>query len=317
MSPADARGANPRPEGARRRVAVVYNPVSGTGTGRGAAVRVADACSRRGHVVELVPTRADVAVAETVRAAADGNADRLIVIGGDGTVTEAGAGMLESSRPVPLAIVPQGTANILALNLGIPRDTEDAIDVALGDRVVEIDVGRVNGEVFLLTIGTGLHAEMVARADREAKQRWGLAAYGIAGVQATRETRPVPHVLTLDGATEEVDATMVQVMNCGAVLRRSWECAPGVSPVDGLLDVIAYRAASIPEYLTAVAHIVRGAPTDTELVVHRRARTVRIETDPPVGIQRDGEQAGTTPASIEVAPRALPMVVGPDNPWSS
>lgn len=276
---------------------------------------MADACTRCGHVVELVPTRPEIPMAQTARKAASGG-DRLVAVGGDGTVTEVGAGLLTLDRTVPLAIVPHGTANILALNLGVPRDTDEAIDLALNGRVVEIDVGRLNGVPFLLTIGTGVHADLVARADRSAKKKWGIAAYGIAGLQATREARPVPYTLTLDGEVREIDATMVQVMNCGAVLRRAWECAPGVSPVDGLLDVIAYRAASIPEYLTAVAHIVRGAPTDTELVVHGRAAAVRIETERPVGIQRDGEEAGTTPAKIEVEPRALAVVVGSECPWT-
>ena len=244
------------------------------------------------------------------------SADRVIALGGDGTVSEVAAGILAAESGVPLAVVPLGTANILALNLGIPPDPATAVELAAGGDAWPIDIGRVNGEVFLLTVSTGLHAEMVARADRRSKRRWGLVAYGLAGWRANREVAPVLHRVICDGVAEEFEVTMMQVMNCGAVFRRAWELAPGVSPIDGTLDVLAYRAASIPEYMLAAAQVLRGAPTSTDLVEHRRAARVTIVTDPPVRVQRDGESAGRTPIEVDLLPRALPVVMPQGGPWA-
>jgi YegS/Rv2252/BmrU family lipid kinase len=242
--------------------------------------------------------------------------ERVIAMGGDGTVTEVAAGILAAGTGVPLAVVPLGTANILALNLGIPHDPAAALEVVVEGRACPIDVGRVNGEVFLLTVSTGLHAEMVARADRRSKRRWGLVAYGLAAWRANQEVAPVLHRVTCDGVAEEFEVTMMQVMNCGAVFRRAWELAPGVSPIDGTLDVLAYRAASIREYMLAAAQVLRGAPTSTDLVEHRRAARVTIATDSPLRVQRDGEAAGRTPIEVDVLPRALRVVMPEDGPWA-
>lgn len=296
------------------RLSIVYNPVSGSGAGEQAADHARAALERRGHAVVAYSTSADEPTCDVARRAAE-TADRVIAMGGDGTVTDVAAGILAAGARVPLAVVPVGTANILALNLGIPDAPAEAIELAVGGRIAPIDVGRVNGEIFLLTVSTGLHAEMVARADRESKRRWGLAAYGVAGWKANQEVERIPHRVSCDGSTEDFEVTMMQVMNCGAVFRREWELAPGVSPIDGTLDVLAYRAGSIPEYMLAAAQVLRGAPTSTDLVAHRRAVRVTIASDPPVRVQRDGEPAGRTPVEIDLLPLALPVVMPPDGPW--
>lgn len=224
-------------------------------------------------------------------------------------MVEAAAGLLAGAERPPLAIVPQGTANLLALNLGIPTDRESAIAAVFSDEVERIDCGRANGEPFLIAVGAGIHAEIVARADRASKRRWGVAAYGWAGWRASRGAEPARFQIEIDGEEIEIEATTVQVMNCASVLRRSWEFARGVSLVDGVLDVVAHRASTLAEHLVTAAAVVRGAPTDTDLVIHRPARRVVIAVDPPAPLQRDGELAGTTPVEIDVLPRALPVVL--------
>lgn len=264
--------------------------------------------------------------AELARAAAEEGADRIVAIGGDGTALEVAAGLLAAERPVPMAHVPRGTANVLALNLGIPFTLAGAIRSAVGGVVTRMDVGRLatdggtagpEAAPFLLSVGTGLHADIVERADRRAKRRWGAMAYVWAGWRLSGVAAPVRHRLTIDGEALEVEATMIQVMNCGAmVYRRSWTMGPGITPVDGLLDVVAFRARSRGEYARVATGVVRGAPTATPLVLHRRGARIRIESDLPVRIQRDGEPAGTLPVEIGVETRALPVVVPAGSPWA-
>ena len=247
----------------------------------------------------------------------DAGAERVVAIGGDGTVVEVAAGLLELSEPPPLAIVPQGTANLLALNLGVPHERESAIQAAFSSKVVRIDCGRANGEPFLIAVGAGVHADAIARADRSSKRRWGVAAYGIAGWHATRGVTPARFAVEIDGEEIEIEATTVQVMNVASVIRRGWEFARGVSPVDGILDVVAHRASNLAEQIVTAAAVVSGAPTATDLVVHRRGRRVRVDVDPPATVQRDGEIAGRTPVLIDVVPRALPIILPESSTWAS
>lgn len=255
--------------------------------------------------------------AELAKRAADEGAGRVVAVGGDGTAVEAAAGLLAAARRVPLAHVPCGTANALALNLGIPRGLEGAVRIAVEGVETRIDVGVLRGvEPFLLSVGTGLHAAVVERADRRAKRRWGVGAYLWAGWSALAETPPARYRLTVDGDVEEIDATMVQIVNCGALFRSKWTMGPGISPVDGELDVLVYRARTRSEYVRVAARFVQGAPTATALVRHLRGARVRIEADTAVSVQRDGEAAGTVPLEAEARPGALPVIVPASSPWA-
>ena len=299
------------------RIAVIYNPVAGRGAGREATARLAAVAAARGDRIDLLGTGRHVDARTAARRAVESGAERVVAVGGDGTAVEVAAGLLECPDPPPLCIVPRGTANLLALNLGIPADRESAIATAFAGQVARIDCGRANGEPFLIAVGAGVHADVVARADRATKRRWGVAAYGIAGWRATRGIAPARFRIWIDGQESEIEATSIEVMNCATVLRRGWEFAPGVSPVDGVLDVVAHRASTLAEHLVTAAAVVRGAPTGTDLVVHRPARRVRIEVDPPAPLQRDGEIAGRTPVEIEVLPGRLAVVLPEGSPWAS
>lgn len=291
--------------------------MSGRGAARQVAARLAALAAARGDRIDLLGTGRQLDARSAAKRALAEGAERIVAIGGDGTVVEAAAALLAIPEPPPLCIVPQGTANLLALNLGVPADRESAIDLAFNGEVVRIDCGRANGEPFLIALGAGVHAELVARADRGAKRRWGVAAYGVAGLRASRGVEPARFRVGVDGEEIEIEATTIQVMNVASVLRRGWEIAPGVSPVDGVLDLIAHRASTLAEHLVTAAAVVRGAPTDTDLVVHRPARRIRIEVDPPALLQRDGELAGRTPVDIDVLPRVLPVLLPAKSPWTS
>lgn len=290
--------------------------MAGRGAGRQAAARLAAVAAARGDSVELLGTGRWIDARTAARKAAESGAERVVAIGGDGTVVESAAGLLALADPPPLAVVPQGTANLLALNLGVPHDRESAIQAAFSREVGRLDCGRANGEPFLIAVGAGVHADVIARADRNSKRRWGVAAYGIAGWHATRGVTPAPFTIEIDGEELEIEATTVQVMNVASVIRRGWEFARGVSPIDGVLDVVAHKASTLAEQIVTAAAVVRGAPTATALVVHRRGRRVRVAVEPPVTVQRDGEVAGSTPVEIDVLPRALPVVLPEGGPWT-
>ena len=244
-----------------------------------------------------------------------------MAIGGDGTAIDVASGLLAAERSAPMAFVPCGTANVLALNLGIPTALDAAVTTAVEGVETRVDVGELRAagasEPFLLSVGTGLHAGIVERAGRALKRRVGSLAYVWAGWRELGGTPLLPHRITIDDEELEVEASMVQVMNMGSVFRRSWSLGPDVTPVDGLLDLLAYRTPTAVGYLRVAARVLQGAPTATDLVLHHRARRVRIEAEPPAKVQRDGELAGETPIELEVRPAALAVVVPSGSPWAA
>ncbi len=124
---------------------------------------------------------------------------RLLVCGGDGTATEAADALVGTK--VALAVLPSGTGNLLALNLGIPADADTAWHLALTAEARPLDVGRANGKVFLVMAGMGLDAHMVHDADRELKERLGVLAYLIAALRNLGRPPPATRLPSMGSST--------------------------------------------------------------------------------------------------------------------
>ena len=172
------------------------------------------------------------------RQAAASGADVVASYGGDGTVMEVARGLLGSE--VPLAILPGGTANLMSVELGIPKNLEEAAAIAADpkSRVRLVDAGLFGGKTqFLLRVGIGGAARKVELADRDLKNRYGEMAYSIAALKTISTHDKSQYAFTLDGKTYNKEAYSVLVDNAGNM------GLPGVGLKsilvdDGLLDVI-------------------------------------------------------------------------------
>lgn len=242
------------------------------------------------------------------RQAAEAGVDVVAAFGGDGTVMEVARGLFGTQ--VPIAILPGGTANLMSVELGIPKGLEEAAAIAANpdSPVRRIDAGRLGETYFLLRVGMGFPAQKVQQADRRMKDRWGLLAYSLAAVKAVKYTHKARYRLTLDGQQFEVDSPACQVYNAGNMGVASVTPAKNIDVSDGLLDVMAIRESALGAITTKGTDFMHTAPTE-ELFHHWQARQIYIEADPPQLIQVDGEMAGNTPVSIEVVPQILPVLV--------
>jgi diacylglycerol kinase (ATP) len=298
----------------QRRVAIIFNPVSGP----------LDPAKRRAALEALAHAAGlDAALGETDRergaeplarkAVADGM-ERLLACGGDGTATEA-ADALAGSH-VALAVLPGGTGNLLALNLGIPADTEEAWRLALHGEPRPLDVGRANGHVFLIMAGMGLDAHMVHDADRKLKERLGVLAYVVAALRNLGRP-PTRYAITLDGRRFFRRARTVLVANVGRITG-GLELVPGADPQDGRLDVAILRAQGLWDLTVLALGTLVGHPPasrgagDNPLMELHRGREIVIETARPQPVQLDGNEAGfTTRLEVHVEPGALRLVWTP------
>ncbi len=282
--------------------AVVVNPV-----GAGADLRDAVAAALAEQRVDATwhETSADDPGAGQTAAAIEAGADLVIACGGDGTVRACAEALAGTS--IPLAIVPAGTGNLLARNLGIPEDPARAVANACGGRRRHLDVGRVNGEAFAVMAGVGFDARMIADAPRKWKNRIGSLAYVASGLRHLRDPND-PMRVRVDGKTiAEGHFTSVLVGNVGKV-QADLRVFPDADPTDGRLDVLWVAVDGVWDWVAAAGAVLLGR-TDSRI---DRSCGERIEVDlgRPVPYEIDGEERPpTTRLAFDVVPEALVVMV--------
>jgi diacylglycerol kinase (ATP) len=294
-------------ESRTRHVAVVINTASRTGA---AALRVVEAELRRSGVEEVDVHRVDGgaqlpgALAEAVGA----EPDLVVVGGGDGTVGCAAA-MLAHTRAT-LGVLPLGTANDFARTLEIPSALPAAVDTLLSGKVVDIDLGRVNGSVFLNVASLGLSVGVTRRLTPRLKRRLGQLAYPAATLAAYRHHRPFAARLELgDGSVLELDDLMQVAVGNGRHYGGGLTVSPSASIDDHLLDVYAIEKGRLRDHVSVARLLRSGHLIEHERVHHLTTRSLRVVTDEPLDVNLDGELAATTPATFEVDRNALHVVV--------
>ncbi len=265
---------------------------------------------------------------ELARRAAKDGCDLVASYGGDGTLMEVVNGLIGTD--MPLGILPGGTGNTVAADLGIPANLADALRVlATSESRRKLDVGQINDRYFLLRAYTGIGDDH--NASRELKDRLGILAYPISGLRFLKEHPPATFRLTVDDQSIEEMAIMCYVNNVAysrSPRLQDWvertflnvkvhggdEPASAaepmlqtIDPTDGLLDIVLLS--QDPFTLQAFKSVVVRSG-ETQATVHFiQGKHIRIEADPPQGFWIDGEECGTTPADIQIVPAAIEVVV--------
>jgi diacylglycerol kinase (ATP) len=312
------RSPVPRPPLAGSRTLVVMNPAAGQLDAERALRLLAGAFAVRGAGFDVVQTTgAGDAAAAARRAVAEG-CRAVVAVGGDGTVGEVITGLAGSD--VPLGIVPKGTANQVAANLGIPRFIEDAVEVAVNGVPARIDLGRLDdGRYFALAAGAGWDAAVIAGATRALKDRWGFGAYLFAGLRIGVTPPSTDFRIVADGRELHVRAAMVLVANMGDYVANvlppvGVRVGPGVSFQDGLLDVCIFAPRRASDVAALLWRIARRQYAGDQRMIYLQAAEVRVEAAQPVITEVDGDVVGQTPLVASVAPGAVTVLVPEDAP---
>ncbi|UGT41708.1 YegS/Rv2252/BmrU family lipid kinase [Nocardia yamanashiensis] len=303
-----------------RSVALVTNPLSGQGKGAQVAIAAADAFAARD--VEVTELRGDSA-ADTIRLVREAltdpyaRPDAVVAAGGDGLVCVVLQGLV--GKDVPLGLIPGGTGNDLARQLGIPDDTAAAVDTVLRGKTRTIDLGTVQAQDatepmwFATVTGTGLDARVTLRANH---MRWpkGPLRYTLAAVIELAGKLAVPYKIELhgspdhpDGTVIELDAVMVAVGNTktygGGML-----ITPDAELDDGLLDLTVVGAMPRLDMLKLLPALSAGKRIEHPATVQYRASTITL-TAPNAPATADGDPAGHLPATFEAHRAALEVLV--------
>jgi diacylglycerol kinase (ATP) len=244
---------------------------------------------------------------ECVRRAIDEGADLIFVWGGDGTVQRC-ADVVAGSGTA-LAVIPAGTANLLARNLGIPLDIAEAVAIGLHGPREAIDTGTVNGEHFMVMAGAGLDALMIHEADSGLKDRLGRAAYLWTGAR-NLDASPVRARVGVEGRRFfKGTTTCVLAGNMGRVLG-GIEVFDGSRPDDGLLEVGVVTARTRRQWVRTLTRVAVGRSESSPFVVTARGTSITVKFDRPTPYELDGgTRTAVTKLRIKVHPGAVTLCV--------
>ena len=283
------------------RVLIIHNPISGRRSSLLGDVR--GRLEAAGCAVELRETARPDHAREIAAAVSHADYDRIVVSGGDGTINEAINGI--TSEAPPVAIIPRGTANVLAAEIGLGADPRQIADTIVHGTPRTVSLGIINGRKFLLMAGVGFDASVVATVSSRLKRAIGKGAYVVASLrQMIRGDFPRFEVL-IDGAAHA--AASVVIANAHYYGGR-YVCAPEARLESPVLQVCLFERGNrfyVAVYgLALVLGLLPRAPGYRILP----ATTVEIRRPDGAAIQADGDFVGHTPARATVLPRAVRLV---------
>lgn len=286
---------------------VILNPASGS-SGEGFREEVEAAFQAKGAQYEIRETSEAKDGAALAREVREEGAGCVVVCGGDGTVMAVINGLGENkpgASPVTFAIVPGGTANLIAAALGIPTEVEEAVAVALEGTEREIDLGRRDETLFALGIGVGLTERLVSEASSEAKEKIGRWAYLFAMLKEIG-ARPHRFELILDEGEPIRDRGVAVVIANTGDFGGGMRFAPDARLDDGRLDVCVLRHFGVADIVRLGFRTLTGHLREDRALAFYQARRVELRATPPLEVQIDGEPVDAkTPIVAEALPKAL------------
>jgi YegS/Rv2252/BmrU family lipid kinase len=299
---------------------IIHNPTSGSGDVRPELGRVRAFLVERGWSIDLEQTHAIGDAGRMAGEAADAGLDSVLVAGGDGTLNEAVNALVETNTAV--GILPCGTANVWARQLGMPPSPRRLLEAARfmdGASVRAVDVGRVSvclgtdrevARYFLLWSGIGLDAYVTRMVEpRPASfRRWGVVGYSLAALRAALRYRGAQVDIEIDGRRWSERALLIVVSNA-ALYAGTIQLSPDARIDDRWLDVSVFPGEGLRASFGHFVRVLLQRHVRDSRVRTLRARRVRVETSTSCDVHADAEPIGTSPAEYSIAPRALRALV--------
>ena len=296
-----------------RNALIIINPVSGQARGLRLGQQMHKGLKERGvqGTTQVTQGEGDARL-WSEQAAAEGH-DLIVAIGGDGTIGEVVSGQARSARKVPIAVVPVGTANVVALALALPWFPGMALDNILEGRVLSFDVGYLptHDRHFFLMAAIGYPAKVIQDSPRKLKNLFGVFTYLVAGIRNALnldETRIFIEDKT--GQERRFVGNTILLSNIGKIGDINLRVTPDTSAHDGKFDVTVISSRSLWDFLLVLFRMLTWRYRPTRKLHHFQAPAVVIATDPPMEVQIDGEEMGQTPLEAEIIHGGVQFIVG-------
>jgi len=244
---------------------------------------------------------------KAARKASEKGYDLIAAYGGDGSVAEVASGLADGGPP--MLLLPGGTGNALAEDLGIPIDLAQAAALAVGGAgtVKPVDLGRFRTRWFALRMTMGFEAAMVRATTRKMKDGYGWLAYALSALRTISDPPIATYSMTIDGTDVECAGLAALVANSASTGLPGVRIASDVDVSDGLLDVIIVEGATLPMLLGGAVDAAQGI--QPRVLSRWRGREIHVASDPVQRVLVDGEDAGRTPVDVTVAAGAIRILV--------
>lgn len=300
---------------------IILNPTSGGGrTGRRWA-RWEPRLRARLGACEVEATRGPRDAVRLAREAARAGVERIVVAGGDGTLSQVVTGLVSGGLgpQVVLGVLPFGTGGDFARALGVPRQPDAALDLLASGKTRPVDVGRLRfrdaaggaaESCFVNMASVGVSARVVEIANRSARRLGGRIPFLTATLRALLSLRCEPVVVRVDGAVVHDGPLVMAVVANGSSFGSGMPVAPEARVDDGLFDVVVVPELSRLRLVGRLPALSRGRHVDGVTARVHRGREVEFESPGSVGVEADGEPLGLVPASVQLLPGALQFLGG-------
>jgi YegS/Rv2252/BmrU family lipid kinase len=300
------------------RVCFIVNPAAGSGGFQKLVVEAADFVAGLGCQVARVETQAKGDATRLARQAAAEGFDAAVAVGGDGTINEVCNGLARSETA--LAVLPAGTANVYAAEVGIPiwwplnpGAVNNAAEIIVTGQSRRVDLGRVrlaNGtqRYFLMWCGIGLDAAISQALKPGETRRLGMAAWVVSGFMVAVDFMGTKaNILTDEGLLRK--RVLWAVVSNGQLYGRIWRMAPEAKMDDGILDVAVMTGHGWPSTVRHLAGLTLGQHVKDPDFFLRQTTHLSLLAKEALPVHVDAEPVGVTPVEVEVVPLALKVIV--------
>lgn len=292
---------------------VIYNPCSGSALDRDLwlGTIVDKLCTEHNWFLSVCATAPDTNAVDVLKNLS-GSVDLIIAAGGDGTIRLVIGALLELGLDIPIGIVPFGTGNQLARNLGIYQENplvdplQHSLQIISTGKPKAIDVGRMNGSYFCVAVGTGPLSDAILAPSQEDKANWGMLAY--VGSMLQNLAAPLVRLrITADGDTFVVKAAGLFVSNVGGFGVTTLSDTARID--DGLLDLCIMTLSEFSDYIKLGFQFATLIPGSEAPYYLRKVKKIKIESlSTPIAANVDGDPCGFTPMEITVIRRGARII---------
>lgn len=294
------------------KIIFIYNPSSGR---QQIQKRIDQICLKlinNGYLVTKYATKMkNDAMNRTIQCCKE-DWDMILVAGGDGTVNEIAAGIAIGGKQIPVGILASGTVNDFARFLELPRNVDDFCEMVFNKKVIDVDLGKCNEQIFVNVAAGGLLTNVAHKASSELKTHLGKLAYYIEGAKEIPKQRFIPIKLKFESEeyTNEDDVLLFLVSN-SASIGGFKKFAPNAEVQDGMLDCIIIKKSEIQDILSICMKVLKGEHVNHPNVKYFKTNDLSVSnlSDNDIDVDVDGEFAGKLPVKFEVLKQAFSILV--------
>lgn len=293
-----------------KRVKIIVNPSSGRQNVESRIDLLCKLLLDDGYIVgKFFTQEKDDAFHETIETC-KGDWDMIVACGGDGTVNEVAAGIANSERKLPVAVLSSGTVNDFATYMKIPTKIVDFFEMIKKENIIDIDLGKINDKYFVNVAAGGLLTSVGYQVPAEAKAVLGRMAYYFVGLREliVEGIEPIRVRFESEEYNKEEDILMFLISN-SASIGGFTKIAPDAEVADNLLDVIIIKDSDIVEIANIFFNLLRGEHINHPNVSYFKTKNIRVESKEDLSMDIDGEYGGKLPATFQVVPKGMKIFI--------